>query len=183
MSKQNLILHKRYFLTRGFTLVELLVVISIIGLLATVVGVSLGSARIKAKSARRVADLNQIRLALEMYYGDNNSYPSANGYRSECTCWGGYTADNVIPGITPYMNVFPTDPAMNKSACTSCYLYYSNGIDYKVLDHNITEFSSADYLKQPTLIDPARDSGSNGCVVDGTGIWSWAIYSPGGACW
>lgn len=169
---------------KGFTLIELLVVISIIGLLATIVLVNLNSARVKAKSIRRVSDLHQIVLALEMYYSDNGSYPLSGGtYRSECNCWGGYAADNVVPGLTPYMRVFPTDPSMDKSACTSCYLYYSNGTDYKVLGHNITEFSSADYLKQPTLIDPARDSGPNGCVVDGTGIWSWAVYSPGGACW
>ncbi|MCX6730036.1 MAG: type II secretion system protein [Candidatus Portnoybacteria bacterium] len=168
---------------RGFTLIELLVVISIIGILATIVLVSLGSARIKARSARRITDLNQIRIALEMYYSENGLYPVVGGWQSECNCWGGYTAENIVPGLTPYMKVFPTEPSMDKSACTACYLYYSNGTDYKVLDHNITEFSSADYLKQSTLIDPARDSGPNGCVVDGSGIWSWAIYSPGGACW
>lgn len=59
----------------GFTLIELLVVISIIGLLASVVLVSLNSARTKAKAARAAADLRQIGTALSMYLDDNGIYP------------------------------------------------------------------------------------------------------------
>ena len=81
------------------------------------------------------------------------------------------------------MGTFPTDPAMDKTGNRSCYLYLSNGTDYKILDHNIAEYSSSDYQSQPSLIDPARDSGSNSCIVDGTSIWSWAIYTPGGCTW
>ena len=55
----------------GFTLVELLVVIAIIGVLSSVVLVSLNSARTKARDAKRVADLASLRLALEGYYDGN----------------------------------------------------------------------------------------------------------------
>lgn len=61
--------------SKGFTLIELLVVIAIIGILATIVLVSLNSARSKARDSRRVSDLRQIALALEMYYDDNSTYP------------------------------------------------------------------------------------------------------------
>ncbi|OGZ33290.1 MAG: hypothetical protein A3I88_02795 [Candidatus Portnoybacteria bacterium RIFCSPLOWO2_12_FULL_39_9] len=62
---------------KGFTLIELLVVIAIIGILATIVLVSLNTARSKARDTRRVSDMRQVALALEMYYDDNTStgYP------------------------------------------------------------------------------------------------------------
>ena len=62
---------------KGFTLIELLVVIAIIGILATVVLVSLNTARSKARDVRRISDLHQVALASEMYYDDNSAYPSA----------------------------------------------------------------------------------------------------------
>lgn len=59
----------------GFTLIELLVVIAIIGILASVVLASLNSARKKGRDARRVADIKQIQLGLELYYDAIGKYP------------------------------------------------------------------------------------------------------------
>jgi prepilin-type N-terminal cleavage/methylation domain-containing protein len=60
---------------RGFTLIELLVVISIIGLLAAVVLVSLGSARQKSRDTRRIADMRQMKTAMELFFNDYTGYP------------------------------------------------------------------------------------------------------------
>jgi len=170
---------------KGFTLIELLVVIAIIGILSSVVLSSLNSARQKARDAQRVSNLTQIRTALEMYYHDNGSYPKNPvwAWRSECSSWGGHAASDVIPGLTPtYLPGFPSDPSMNKTDSTSCYLYLSDGTDYALLDHDIQD-PGFSYLSKPTFIDPQRDGGPNGCVYDGVTIWGWKVYSPGGVCW
>jgi prepilin-type N-terminal cleavage/methylation domain-containing protein len=63
---------------RGFTLIELLVVIAIIGILSSVVLASLNSARKKGRDARRISDIKQLQLALELFYDSNGSeYPDA----------------------------------------------------------------------------------------------------------
>lgn len=69
-AKQNL---------RGFTLIELLVVIAIIGILSSVVLASLTSARVKARDTRRVSDIKQIQIALELYYDAKGFYPASLG--------------------------------------------------------------------------------------------------------
>ncbi|TSC67031.1 MAG: general secretion pathway protein G, partial [Parcubacteria group bacterium Gr01-1014_72] len=60
---------------KGFTLIELLVVIAIIGILSSVVLASLNSTRTRARDARRVADIKQIQVALELYFDTNGEYP------------------------------------------------------------------------------------------------------------
>jgi len=64
----------------GFTLFELLVSISIIGILVAVASTSYGAAQKKARDSRRAEDMNTIQKAAEMYYSQNDYvYPSTTG--------------------------------------------------------------------------------------------------------
>ncbi len=170
---------------QGFTLIELLVVIAIIGLLSSIALVSLNSARKKARNAKRISDLRQIQSALELYYSDNNSYPSTSlAWRSECPTGGAYTPGGVIPGLLPtYLTALPADPLMNKTNNTSCYLYISNGTDYKLLAYVISENTTADYVAKKEFIDPYRDGGSGACTVEETAPFAWGVYSTGACGW
>lgn len=108
--------------TSGFTLVELLIVISIIGILAGIGLASFNSAQAKSRDAKRKTDLQQVGNAMELYYNDKGQYPapatdnSGNfmgcwaGAVLECT-WGSLTVpfSNTTTGTT-YMIKLPTDP-------------------------------------------------------------------------
>ena len=59
---------------KGFTLAELLIVIAIIGILSTVIIVSLAGARAKARDAKKISDMTQVAAALQLYYADNHKY-------------------------------------------------------------------------------------------------------------
>ena len=81
---------------RAFTLFELLVSISIIGILIAVASMSYGSAQKKARDTRRIEDLNSIQKAAEMYYSQNNAtYP---------------LAANFFPTLKPFLPAEPKDP-------------------------------------------------------------------------
>jgi type II secretion system protein G len=115
---------------RGFTLIELLVVIAIIGLLASVILASLNSARTKARDAKRLSDMNQIQLALEMYYDSNNRYPSISS-DSCCDGWDqGPCSDDPFIGALEsagLMSEVPTDPSGGSGTGCYGYNYYRYG--------------------------------------------------------
>src|SRR4030042_6235517 len=88
--------------SKGFTLIELLVVIAIIGILATIVLVSLNTARVKARDARRQSDMHQIALAMEMCYDDTACNGGSASQYLNVTSVTGPTA------IGSYMPIVPT---------------------------------------------------------------------------
>jgi prepilin-type N-terminal cleavage/methylation domain-containing protein len=66
---------------KGFTLLELLIVISIIGILVTVATASYSSSQKKARNSRRMSDMKSIQNAAEQYYSDNAAtYPATTTF-------------------------------------------------------------------------------------------------------
>jgi type II secretion system protein G len=115
--------------TEGFTLIELLVVISIIGLLASVVLVSLNSARSKARDTKRKADISQLQKALELYLNNNNSnvYPNGGTVTNADT---GYDIQNLSSFLVPtYLSKIPNDPRY-PGAANYQYVWTNGGADY-----------------------------------------------------
>lgn len=93
--------NKIFSYSKGFTLVELLVVVAIISLLASIVFVSLGGFREDARDTKREADLRQIKTAMELCYFDA-SCNTSNAYVS--------VVGPDVPAIPGYIAIPPTDP-------------------------------------------------------------------------
>lgn len=101
----------------GFTIIELLTVIAVIGLLASIITTTVGTVRSKARDAKRLGNLKALTNALELYLTNNNSsYPPAgcdgDGLAEIATCcssWG--LGNGWISGLAPtYMSALPHDP-------------------------------------------------------------------------
>ncbi len=63
-------------MNKSFTIIELLVVITIIGILSSILVISITEAINSANDAKKEATINQIAKALTLYHVDNNSYPA-----------------------------------------------------------------------------------------------------------
>lgn len=91
---------------KGFTIVELLIVIVIIGVLASLVIVAYNGIQGRARDAERQSDVRNIKQAIEQYKADNSVYPAA------CTADNtGCSASDLATTLVPtYIKAIPQDP-------------------------------------------------------------------------
>jgi len=101
---------------RGFTLMELLVSMGIIILLMGVGIVSYTQTNKKARDAKRKADIESIRSALELYRTDEGRYPSLTINANNCI-----TSTSIAAGAVTYLATIPTDT--KDDGATYCYKY------------------------------------------------------------
>lgn len=103
---------------KGFTLIELLVVIAIIGLLSTIVIVSLNRTKAKARDTRRISDFKEIATALELFYSQTGKYPQSPGHATWSGHWAyfsqcletGVNCGFTITNYQPVISKVPQDP-------------------------------------------------------------------------
>lgn len=120
---------------KAFTLIELLVVIAVIGLLASIVLVNVRGVRAKARDARRLSDMKQIVLALQLYLDSTGAYPGNTD--NDCSGWdagynGGPTSGDpfIQPLVTAgLLSKTPGDPTATGACGGYAYYRYSAG-DY-----------------------------------------------------
>jgi general secretion pathway protein G len=131
---------------RGFTLLELLVVMTIIGILAAIAVPALKDSPQRAREAALRGDLYSFRSVIDQYHGDKGNYP----------------ADLQTLVTEGYMRKIPIDP-MTKSAETWVLAYEEIPQD--------APSQPADQPQQPGIIDV--HSGSTGKAMDGTAYKDW----------
>ncbi len=118
---------------KGFTIIEILVVISIIGFLSSIILVSLQEARTKTRDTIRLSNMQQILLALKMYYNDNGAYPENTD--NDCSGWdAGYNGGPASndPFIQPLVTTgfftrTPGDPTTTGNCGGYAYYRYNAG--------------------------------------------------------
>jgi type II secretion system protein G len=115
---------------RGFTLIEMMIVVAIIAILVSILVPNFIRARAQAQTAACESNLKEIATALELYETDNDQYPPSNTVNASDT------------DLQPYLKQTPVDPAAGPTA------YYT----YTVTSGNT---SSASYtILCPGIHDP-----------------------------
>lgn len=165
----------------GFTLVEIIVVVGIIGLLAAIASLSFGRQRANSRNARRVADLKNMQTALDLYQNDNGKFPVVVGYSGDQSVYrtnrpGGVTSPMgaYIPNLVPnYLRTLPIDPLYDPAVEDQRgYLYVSySGLDYAFIAHGTPEGT---WTSTHQFYDSVRYPGNTAGYLP-----SWKISTPG----
>lgn len=143
---------------RGFTLVELLVVVSIIGILVSIVAINSNSARRQSRDARRKADLQNVAGALELYRATYREYPDATPVSGRPAVSSYADLKSALQGLTTDV---PNDPAGQS------YYYFSDGRRF-VLDAVLENVSEATTITVSNPTTPPSASGTSDFYQTGT---------------
>lgn len=156
----------------GFTIIEMLIVVTILALLAGILIPVLEQESQRARDGRRAGDLRTVASALATYRSLNGVYPdTADAWQGDSPPFGdhGYGPTGYIPGLVPdFLPVLPKDPSpAYPNASGAGYMYRSDGQDFKfVINATPTTFPLGNIF-----FDPARPD------------TAWQVSSPGGYNW
>lgn len=137
---------------KGFSLVEILVVVTIISVLASIAAVSYSRFVKQSKDARRKTDIEQIRASIEMYRNFNSVYPTPAGATGMAFGTGNITDASA----TKYMSLIPNDPTYSASDVTTTTYYYTSSGTYQ-------DYTLCAYLENVAISGSAPDCGGENC--------------------
>ncbi len=158
-------LHRFFELSKktGFTIVELLVVISIIGIVTSITIISYKGVNERAVTTSLKADLASASQQLKLYYQKYGSYPTAlNNSSNGTNCPTTPTADNTF---------------CIKASSGNAYTYSSNGTTYSLSSTNVNGATSNTVDELSTLLLPPTDCPTGFIPVPGS-----ATYGTSGFC-
>lgn len=102
---------------KGFTLVEMIVVVAIFTILTSIILAAMSGAKARARDARRKEDLNEIRKAVQLYESNNHEFPGISGTPNCLSGCDSTQAQPWIPGLTSeYIPVVPFDASNSASS-------------------------------------------------------------------
>ncbi|MBI2590019.1 prepilin-type N-terminal cleavage/methylation domain-containing protein [Candidatus Berkelbacteria bacterium] len=130
---------------QGFSLIELLIVMVIIGMLATVVTISSSASRAQARDSRRKSDVQTVAAALETYRVENKVYPTENNFS-------GSWDDLKVVLFPDFISEWPDDPQGNASQYGEGYVYATDSLG-SAYALDVTLEGDEDVTLQPNEID------------------------------
>ncbi len=141
---------------KGFTLIEVLVVVTIIAVLISIGIVSYSSVNRRSRDAKRKGDVEQLRSALEMYRADNGYYPDVSG-----ASWA--DASGLSVALVPaYLPAIPSDP--------------KNAQTYRYVASNISGGNYYGYCLSALIESEVNPSDS--CTPDTLNSHNYGVKSP-----
>ncbi|EKD91143.1 MAG: hypothetical protein ACD_30C00041G0003 [uncultured bacterium] len=120
-SMNNKLQAKRTHNFFGFTLIELIIAITIVGIIAAIGFLSYSQSQIVARDSKRKQDLQEIAKALQLYYGDFRQFPCTNSWQHSSSTAGTVwitndtaVCNNTAPSLSSsYISNLPNDPTSN----------------------------------------------------------------------